>query len=267
MTTITTPSPRAIAVSAALTFALGLLAAPPPAAAAVTYTYTGTVESGFDETGVFNLAGQDLAGRGLTFTATFVREDLPGAGQYFDATTSRIAGFDANSPVLGTITINGRTHSIGSYIGQQSQQDDPEGCGPGCGNEQFDHNTQDRVDALDPVTGLKTYVNNDLSLGGFGLNTNFLASPDYHTLPSLSAADGVTFFGSVRLEDFVLGSDDQRLSHNYGFAHLTPTALTVFGFAEPVGGVPEPTAWALMILGFGGVGATLRGHRRWALLA
>jgi hypothetical protein len=29
-----------------------------------------------------------------------------------------------------------------------------------------------------------------------------------------------------------------------------------------VGGVPEPAAWALMILGFGGVGAVLRGQRR-----
>lgn len=27
-------------------------------------------------------------------------------------------------------------------------------------------------------------------------------------------------------------------------------------------GVPEPTSWALMIVGFGGVGAALRGRRR-----
>ena len=34
--------------------------------------------------------------------------------------------------------------------------------------------------------------------------------------------------------------------------------------ADPVsgGGVPEPASWALMILGFGGAGAALRGQRR-----
>jgi hypothetical protein len=28
------------------------------------------------------------------------------------------------------------------------------------------------------------------------------------------------------------------------------------------GGVPEPAAWALMLVGFGGVGVALRGKRR-----
>ncbi len=36
------------------------------------------------------------------------------------------------------------------------------------------------------------------------------------------------------------------------------------GFAS-AGGVPEPAAWALMILGFGGVGAMLRNRRRPAI--
>ena len=33
-------------------------------------------------------------------------------------------------------------------------------------------------------------------------------------------------------------------------------------FAPATGGVPEPTSWALMMLGFGGLGAVLRGKRR-----
>ena len=38
---------------------------------------------------------------------------------------------------------------------------------------------------------------------------------------------------------------------------LTPETITVTS-NEPTGGVPEPGAWALMIVGFGGVGAALR---------
>ena len=34
------------------------------------------------------------------------------------------------------------------------------------------------------------------------------------------------------------------------------------GTLHGTGGVPEPAAWALMIVGFGGVGASLRAHRR-----
>lgn len=40
----------------------------------------------------------------------------------------------------------------------------------------------------------------------------------------------------------------------------TGLALNVTG-PDPVGGVPEPTSWALMILGFGGAGAALRRRR------
>lgn len=35
-----------------------------------------------------------------------------------------------------------------------------------------------------------------------------------------------------------------------------------FEFDSLAGGVPEPTTWALMIVGFGGAGALLRRRRR-----
>jgi hypothetical protein len=35
----------------------------------------------------------------------------------------------------------------------------------------------------------------------------------------------------------------------------------------PTGGVPEPSAWALMLLGFGGLGASLRHNRARGLAA
>ncbi|THD58231.1 MAG: PEP-CTERM sorting domain-containing protein [Phenylobacterium sp.] len=45
--------------------------------------------------------------------------------------------------------------------------------------------------------------------------------------------------------------------------------LVVYGGVLPVSdtGVPEPAAWAMMLLGFGGIGAMVRGRRRQAAVA
>jgi hypothetical protein len=62
-------------------------------------------------------------------------------------------------------------------------------------------------------------------------------------------------------------------SGNFVAAHIgvctnTPcTAFAATGFATdgPGGAIPEPTTWALMILGFGGMGAMLRRSRKLAI--
>lgn len=41
-----------------------------------------------------------------------------------------------------------------------------------------------------------------------------------------------------------------------------PATLRVSGAADPVGAVPEPATWALLILGFGLIGGTMRSARR-----
>ncbi len=46
------------------------------------------------------------------------------------------------------------------------------------------------------------------------------------------------------------------------FDYGPPTALRVDDLQGTAGAVPEPAAWALMIAGFGGVGAALRSNRR-----
>src|SRR5687767_6481045 len=112
MTTIATPCLRAIALSAAATLAIGLAATATPAAA-VTYVFKGNVTSGYDETGVFGVAGQQLSGLGLTFTATIVREDLAGALYINEPTHSSVGGFLANSPVQASVSINGHTFAVG----------------------------------------------------------------------------------------------------------------------------------------------------------
>jgi opacity protein-like surface antigen len=73
----------------------------------------------------------------------------------------------------------------------------------------------------------------------------------YDEYTATSAATDLTFIGFSALGIIVL--DD-----------ISVTPLSG-GFTHPPGdggGVPEPSAWSLMILGFGGVGAALRAARR-----
>lgn len=43
---------------------------------------------------------------------------------------------------------------------------------------------------------------------------------------------------------------------------LLAVLLLAFGELTLVGGLPHPAAWALVILGFGALGASLRHHRQ-----
>ena len=52
-----------------------------------------------------------------------------------------------------------------------------------------------------------------------------------------------------------------------GYLAVLPVLSGVINDAAGAGAVPEPTSWALMILGFGAVGTTLRSRRRTSELA
>jgi len=237
-----------------------LAASAAPASAAVTYVFKGAITGGYDETGVFGLAGLQLDGLGLTFTATIVRNDVAGAMYDSGPGYSSVGGFRDKSPLQATIDVNGKTFEFGSYLGQQGQDEDPDGCGPGCSTEQFVFNAQAYHDIVDPISGVTTFLNNGLLLGGTGVYTDFLPSPDYHTLGSLTGADGVDFFGELFLESYKLDAAGGRTAYSRGVATLKPISLTVSGF-DPPAAVPEPASWALMILGFGSAGAMLRRRR------
>ena len=88
--------------------------------------------------------------------------------------------------------------------------------------------------------------------------------------PTLNLVHGQDFYIYSRLETFIFGNEVSDASGTFtiGINPREPEALGAFLAANvaPLG-VPEPSSWALMLLGFGAVGAGLRSRRRMAATA
>jgi hypothetical protein len=72
-------------------------------------------------------------------------------------------------------------------------------------------------------------------------------------------------FASLGFTTSFFDSDPAFATDNPGFgpfSSLLSNGKTVTGVAA---GAPEPTAWALMLIGFGGLGVALRSRRRHAV--
>jgi len=220
--------------------------AQPAAAAVVSYTYTGVVDFGADDFGLFGQAGASLTGK--SFTATFYRDDA-------FALPEDIFQGEVNSYVIGAqavravLQIDGVAFEVAGNEGQQAQYDD---------------GTYEGFEFLAGGLGSSLHFSGT-TLGTFGpTDGDVLASADYHTLTSLDGADlpGFDLFGTFEFVNRDAG--DLRT-----FANFNPTALVVSpnpGGGD-VGAVPEPATWAMMIAGFGGVGWTLRRRRGMAAFA
>jgi hypothetical protein len=91
--------------------------------------------------------------------------------------------------------------------------------------------------------------------------TNHLCSS-----PTISLVHDQDFYIWSRLETFVFGNEVSNASSTFtvGFKDGTSSDLIAFlaSYVEPVGSVPEPSSWALMLLGFGALGGALRSRRK-----
>ena len=240
----------------------GLLACASQASASgFTLTYKGIVSTGSDDTNIFGLgAGASLVGQAIT--ESFVVDYAGGANHniagdpYFRLNIGG-AGF-----VTSAVTINGITKSVGSETGIDDRTD--EHLNPGCiGNpncfSSFSETSQDE----DFVT------TGDLVEEWRSFGDDLGRALDYHPSlalgpPVFSAAD-IDFEGSFfidhQLRNFVEGTT--IFSYDTS-AQFSPDSITITTFG---GGVPEPGAWALMIVGFGGIGAAARRRRSAMALA
>lgn len=230
----------------AATAAMALLAAATQAAAATyTLTYEGLVTSGMD-TGTFGVIG-DLAG--YRYTAVFtVDTATPGASVTSFPGFANIYGEGAASPVFATLTINAITRSYGSFSGQATDMD---GVVTGFG----DDSQAALAYSQEEICG---GVGEDCLIYDLGVyhaaasKTNDLADGDLETAPPshIYGPNDFTFAGfhDRRTIDPWAGTFEYRAQGRFLVEKLTVTS----------GAVPEPTTWALLILGFGMAGAGLR---------
>jgi len=229
--------------------AVGLLTAAAPASAAVyTLTYQGTVTSGFD-TGTFGIIG-DLAGQHYTAVYT-IDTGTPGATLGGFPGFASLTGQGAASPVKATLTINAITQSYGDFSGFLVEMDGPTS-GFGDDSQTAIANAQDVVCG---GGGQDCLVYDRQLFHSAGSAVHDLVDADLETAPASHVyGPGDMVFGSFsdyRIVDASIGEREYRA--RAFFAVEKVTAGTVGG-----GAVPEPGTWALMILGFGTVGAALR---------
>ncbi|UTP39768.1 PEPxxWA-CTERM sorting domain-containing protein [Phenylobacterium sp. LH3H17] len=208
-------------------------------AAIVVTTYQGTIETGTDVTGLFGTAGADLASQ--AFTAVYATDTA--IGRMTDAFVDKAEGTSPSPvPILSaSMTINGMT--VGSSSGTYGRmQYDP--------GSYVSHSISELSNdgLFETSNGIVTQLHTPLAPAS--LDTSF-------SFAGLEPA----IFGGFQFWRFntQTGANDYRA---YGSLVVTSVVSKVAGSA-----VPEPATWAMMIVGFGLVGSTLRASRGRRLVA
>jgi hypothetical protein len=216
---------RLIPVAAACL--VGALFSTSASADIVTLTYTGVVGSGADTSGYFGTAGANLTND--AFTATFVfNTNLPGAAEYqFAAHGGSTYGIPSPA-ISATLTINGQTFNVDPTIYADFQES------PISSNLGFQ-----------AFAGVGPIANDSVSLA-LNVSTSDPNAPEFGSLAAPFSYTYVT--GGDNLGHFIFGADNLSLFSNT----VTQT--------NPASAVPEPSTWAMMILGFAGLG--LMAYRR-----
>lgn len=202
---------------------LGVLYATSASASILDVTYTGTVSSGADSGNAFGLAGTNIVGD--SYVAYYrVDTSLPGTPGYSGTAIDQNftyggSNFGNTSPILNsTVTINGVTVGVnGSWFGETLG----ENFGPNEFSEQYQL----------AESSASFYLQN------FVANNSGTMSASITTAINYTVVAGDTGSGKY------VSSADGEID-----ASLTTLNVTVEG------AVPEPSTWAMMILGFFGIG-------------
>lgn len=242
-----------------------MMAAMPARAATYIITYTGHVSSGYDSTGVFGSINADLTGVAYKSVYTLTYQ-LPGAYYYDDGVVGSAFGgqvYGAPTPVSADLTINGVTKTVsGNYLGAASQHNKfpplPSGSLPN-GYDEISHDAEDNQ--LIGNNYLISFVRNNIySTSNNIISTSNITSSLNYSVQNGDISDG---FFRYNLYDYRSGTQIE-----YAQGSLVADNVTIIPFSSPSGGdessgaVPEPATWAMMIVGLGAVGATMRGNAR-----
>lgn len=230
-----------------LALCAGLLVAWPSAAGTLVTTYTGYVSSGVDNAGYWGLgSGASLAGQ--SFTAVFTIDDQAPTYVDQDPTYSFLEG-----AMLGVLTINGKSRAFGTSPGSHYVSND--GTEQGVYDYAADYSQHYDAD-------LDKLFSSFASLTGQANGAAGAISPDYKTPFDVSPGRYFGLQGSASFSDssydYATGVTTETV---HWTAYLAPSRA-VSTYTPDVGiPVPEPAAWALMLVGFLGAGATIRRRR------
>jgi hypothetical protein len=231
-----------------LALCAGLLVAWPAAAGTLVTTYTGYVSSGVDNAGYWGLGtGASLAGQ--SFTAVFTIDDQAPTSIDQDPTYSFLGG-----AMLGVLTINGKSRAFGTNPGSHFVSNDSTDQGL------YDYATDysQHYDA-----DLDKLFYSSASLVGQGNGAAGAIGPDYKSPFDVSTGLNFGLQGTASFTDssydYATGVTTETV---HWTAYLAPSRA-VSTYSPDVGiPVPEPAAWALMLVGFMGAGVTIRRRRR-----
>ncbi|UPK00427.1 PEPxxWA-CTERM sorting domain-containing protein [Bradyrhizobium sp. 170] len=204
----------------------------------VNVTYQGIVTYDRDLTGVFGTVGgsNDLVGQSYTAKFTFdtsLGTSTSNPGPYADQRVYGGTGYGTTSPVISsTVTIGSVTVSVpATYIGTAATQYNTDGSGFGQQTHLARYNNSANNIYADLSSQAYVYAY-DGSVP-FSLTGPFTYTP--------------TYVGYLSFNDYVYDRNlGQVIQDTYVQANVTSLTVTT--------GVPEPSTWAMIILGFAGVG-------------
>jgi len=250
-------------VIASATLALSAVAAAPASAATIIVTVEGTLSYGSDDYNTLGL-GTDLAGQAVSMVFTF-DDQTPGAdldntnagGQYLRGFGPDYGtGYDF-SPGSAVVTIGGVERSIGGDYSSAYETAYDDSDPTAWDNVQTHAGDEKYTIDSDQIVVERTI---GYAHGGVG-GLDMLSSASLYQSLDLQPGSVPSPWGSFQFESYDYKNNAYTESI-YGNLNSYDLAFKVTTLDGPLGAVPEPSTWALTILGFGLVGGAMRRQRR-----
>jgi hypothetical protein len=220
-------------------------------ASTVLYTFTGTVTSGSDNLGLLGTAGANYIND--QFTAVFTYDTSQGTIYSNPGSVVQVAGGTGDDASVGTPAVTATIEIGGVTLGSIFTSFPTTAGDIGIETSLPDVFADVGTDYVIPG------CTNNCGYGGFDMtmaNNSSVPIPLSLTMPGTYALSGY--------------ADDFLQEYNYDCSpgpSCVPTTSEELTFNATslvisVAAVPEPATWAMMLLGFGGIGGMLRGARR-----